>query len=810
MATLDELLTKDGFVRGRDKPKTWPRGGPAWARDKSLSSSRLGCSGSKAPPSRTRSDVNRRKSLFAAPEKTGFKQPVQSNVAGSIVRSVDWYEAQLPKLQDPRDSVNESKEVEGSSGRIHRRASSIEASNVNSKSRMHLESQDGYSSELQMKLIYNSSFNNNLFENEEPNGSEIQNSHEKPSFNGARVGRPVPALDNAGLKEIASMINSCVNQIIKDESFRSSLREACVSSLKSIWVQFRQSKDNGVISVLVEAIKAVERIITEGPNQFDLKKAFLNLNFITGLKSRRSDDDHTCGIPRSYLAACGHLYLSILYKIQKKDNVSAEYLLQVFCDSPYHARTTLLPELWDRLFLPHISHLNAWHEKEASSMSVTSGSMMKLEFLQKVYNDVVDLVTSQFATYYKGWLMGDGNGSALPYICIPFASVPDITEDANEVVSLENFVSSNSIPSKTMISKRLYSVLSQASRNKTTDDMGSMVEEEKDEVGDETEEDQADVWRRKYADAYMKKNDENGSQSSNAGTYAVEHFQEYYEACSQNSAASFEITPENDKIKGNYCCSSTSSILEAEEIKYGSKMVTKRHIHVRKCDPQENENELKLKKLAKAASQLRVADHSDDANTHIPKQTIDSPVCYSERDEMAEVIRTKLVVDETDVTNGLFDSCSLKERPPSEILLGHLENNYQDSLFSRIPGEFICPLTGQLFMEPVTLESGHTFELVAIKDRFNQGNRTCPVTGQTLNCSLIPDTNMVLKHVIHGWVANCFRSSISLASKSTFSPLKQVRNYKFVLSVLIIEQILTGFSLKEGKEIIEHLISLGG
>lgn len=64
------------------------------------------------------------------------------------------------------------------------------------------------------------------------------------------------------------------------------------------------------------------------------------------------------------------------------------------------------------------------------------------------------------------------------------------------------------------------------------------------------------------------------------------------------------------------------------------------------------------------------------------------------------------------------------------------------------PHDFICPLTGQLFEDPVTLETGQTFEREAIGEWFDQGNRTCSVTGKTLACSTVPLANSILKYVI--------------------------------------------------------------
>ncbi|GLT82338.1 hypothetical protein SLE2022_007250 [Rubroshorea leprosula] len=87
------------------------------------------------------------------------------------------------------------------------------------------------------------------------------------------------------------------------------------------------------------------------------------------------------------------------------------------------------------------------------------------------------------------------------------------------------------------------------------------------------------------------------------------------------------------------------------------------------------------------------------------------------------------------------------------------------SYFSSIPVDFICPLTGKLFEDPVTLETGQNFEKTAIKEWFDGGNRTCPVTGKTLEYLSVPHTNFVLKRVIDSWKAENHRHLLNFSYK---------------------------------------------
>ncbi|KAH7511943.1 hypothetical protein FEM48_Zijuj12G0037400 [Ziziphus jujuba var. spinosa] len=67
------------------------------------------------------------------------------------------------------------------------------------------------------------------------------------------------------------------------------------------------------------------------------------------------------------------------------------------------------------------------------------------------------------------------------------------------------------------------------------------------------------------------------------------------------------------------------------------------------------------------------------------------------------------------------------------------------------PKDFVCPITSNLFHDPVTLETGQTYERVAIQEWLDRGNSTCPITRQKLQNTQLPKTNYVLKRLIASW-----------------------------------------------------------
>lgn len=70
---------------------------------------------------------------------------------------------------------------------------------------------------------------------------------------------------------------------------------------------------------------------------------------------------------------------------------------------------------------------------------------------------------------------------------------------------------------------------------------------------------------------------------------------------------------------------------------------------------------------------------------------------------------------------------------------------------SRPPKDFVCPITGQIFGDPVTLETGQTYERKAIQEWMKRGNTNCPITRQPLSANGLTSTNYVLKRLITSW-----------------------------------------------------------
>ncbi|KAL8107567.1 hypothetical protein AgCh_024110 [Apium graveolens] len=305
-------------------------------------------------------------------------------------------------------------------------------------------------------------------------GSSIFSSKRGESESGKSLTRSVndgvrrktdePALDEVAIRAVISILSGYVGQYLRDEEFRRTLRQRCYSC----FVRKRKDSDNGKIFANIElGIESIERLVESSGTKKELRMKLLRnsislLTVVASLNSKSSRNGSTSGTPNSHLSACAQLYLSVVYKLEKNDRISARHLLQVFCDSPFLAREHLLPELWEHFFLPHLLHLKVWYGEEFDLISDSDyrDKEKNIKNLSKLYNDQMDMGTVQFAVYYKDWLKTGAQAPSIP--SVPLPSRPSFGRSRR--------TSSDSLTSRSSINKSLYrAVFGPTLEHKSTD-----------------------------------------------------------------------------------------------------------------------------------------------------------------------------------------------------------------------------------------------------------------------------------------------------------------------------------------------------
>ncbi|KAI4340556.1 hypothetical protein MLD38_025380 [Melastoma candidum] len=474
----------------------------------------------------------------------------------------------------------------------------------------------------------------------------------------------IPALDEVAIQATISILTSYCKRFLNDEGFRISIHDNCFSSLDFIDPEKCSDSESKVIFNLLEAIKTVEEATNERASSNELKRALLQLSVITGLNSSGLVDGFNCGVPNYKLSACAHLYISVVYKLQKKNRVSAKHLLQVFCDSPFQARTALLPELWENLFYPHLSHLEIWYNQEADSLVSSPNKERKRKVLDKVFNEILDSATYQFAVYYKNWLMEGFEAPSIPSINVPSLSFRGVMlED-----SPSNPTEPSNAPTPLLIHTTVGNNLSEAS-------LGLSSNPSLEDISDDLAEN-----------------------------------------CLSGMRDPWSTGPEIKRISAS----------SSETIKH--------------VDERSVENAMKDEASVIGDPPLRV-----DMEKKGPQKVGFSTRIASDKQSGGHNVLWQATMDDYSIqvppTHLTESSYSFKETSQVPMI------SAERALF-KIEQAFICPLTGQLYQDPVTLVTGQTYERAAIVEWFDQGNETCPVTGTALEYMDVPPSNVVMKRTV--------------------------------------------------------------
>ncbi|CAN0862328.1 Putative E3 ubiquitin-protein ligase LIN-2 [Linum grandiflorum] len=234
-----------------------------------------------------------------------------------------------------------------------------------------------------------------------------------------------PEMDQIAVRAIVSILSGYVGRYGTDATFRRSIREKCNSCMLRKSNFYDDDDDEERILTNFElAVQNIDDALVQNRASSETKlKSLRNsiqlLTIVSSLNSKNSRmSGFTDGIPNRHLSSCAQLYLSIVYKLEKNDRISAIHLLQTFCDAPLLARTHLLPDLWEHFFLPHLLHLKVWYHEELETLSQSSEKGLKS--LCKVYNEQMDIGTVQFALYYKNWLKIGVKAPSVPDVPLPW------------------------------------------------------------------------------------------------------------------------------------------------------------------------------------------------------------------------------------------------------------------------------------------------------------------------------------------------------------------------------------------------------
>ncbi|XP_057797907.1 putative E3 ubiquitin-protein ligase LIN-1 [Salvia miltiorrhiza] len=773
--SLEDLLAEEGFKRRKDKMKARAsfalerRSGPLYMeQERHVSGSLLAVRRTE----RTRSDIPRSdfKAEFSTSGSFSVRKPRDNLSRDRGIVMNDGRRSHGDLLDAKRFSTStEITEVIRSDGIVEEGTDRSYKDIYSNKVYGHIKHEGNDSAPLNGIVMENKKDKNNSFKHtyphadhrsyrdtnprsvRRPQSSERRSSNKVVEISGNKFDesrsirqnkldevQAAPALDEAAVKAIISIFSGHAKRFLDDEDFRTSLHHSTFASLNLIGVDESLSTESKVVENLQEAIETIEKAAEEeSANLKELKRASLQLSVIAGLNSSDIKDGFTSGVPNLRLSACAHLYLSVIYMLQRKDKVAAKHLVQVFCDSPFQARTLLLPDLWDHVFLPHLLHLKEWYDKETYAVP-DSPVLMNPKLRDKAYSESLDSGTYQFAMYYKDWMIDGAGEPAVPVIRVPSFSVQLMLRGG--LLGHTSSPASHVSP-QPMVSKELYNEVFKHSDKPRVE-------------SDFNEEENFD-----------------STAARNSNSPAPEDKQLIL--CTNDSViqANKEAeSPTNNIPEVAWIMHSEDS--SGEENRQGNLHVSYK---IQALPPAKDNNlviEMEQTEDSDHHSTPRFLPHPEDASDHVVSENKLEP--------------------------------SIRE----------LQENYEyftgKPVRCSIPKDFVCPLTGLLFKNPVTLETGETFEHEAIADWFStKGCFTCPVTGKTLQYEAVPPTNLILKRIIDKWKTDHIEPLLALLSQVT-SGSDGVIEVDYNTVICILGELLQVMSKEERIIHTRRVISLGG
>ncbi|KAJ6681024.1 RING-TYPE E3 UBIQUITIN TRANSFERASE [Salix koriyanagi] len=500
--------------------------------------------------------------------------------------------------------------------------------------------------------------------------------------------------------------------------------------------EFRYS-DQAVLANLDWGIEALEEAIDTSNMETKLARLYYAEKMLQ-VCALLNSEQRTAGVPNFYLSAWARLNLSYLWKLRNSAENSVLHALEMFIVDPFFSRIDFAPELWKDLFLPQMSSIVGWYSEarhrlmmevipDSSDLSFTADSdqffnesliysmrpdqMEKLQNLEELYRESLDENTRLFAKYYKDCMNSDSTTSKKMIPMLPIAD-PPVTPLHEVSRSIPDYVKFGPIlPRSAGFSPVLSSKhgVRAESRLSVISNLSPNLEE-------------SAICDPQEAMPEDRKNDSDCEQSD---TY-------------------IDSEEKNQKLV------TLGSIESTESKEIG--------LSKRPAKAKEPESILPEHSLPELHQRLVLLTHA----TSLP----DSPrlrkdYSSSSPDSDGEVIgllrsvrknrsRTRRMSYDN-VDNQILERSSLIESDEGSQSYISLPTSEMLTPRSRPPKDFVCPITGQLFNDPVTLETGQTYESKAIQEWVKRGNTTCPITRQALSSNSLPKTNYVLKRLITSW-----------------------------------------------------------
>ncbi|KAK9946928.1 hypothetical protein M0R45_012367 [Rubus argutus] len=553
-------------------------------------------------------------------------------------------------------------------------------------------------------------------------------------------------------KDIVRVLITTVDGFIRDQLInkeqRSQHREQCAERLaaedgscgKETEVRY---SDQAVLANLDWGIEALEEAIDT--SNMETKLARLDhAEKMLQVCAMLNSDQKTAGVPNFYLSAWAHLNLAYLWKLRNNIQNSVLHVIEMFAVDPFFSRIDFAPELWKLLFLPHMSSIIGWYSEqrhrlvmevipdshdlsftadldqffnESLIFSMRPDQVEKLQKLEQLYGDSLDENTRLYAKYFKDCITSDSTSTRKVIPMLPIAE-PPMTPLHEVSRSIPDFVKFGPILPKSAgfspILKSKDGTIRDVNRMNLTSASSQNLEPTRWDP-------QEDIPEENEDDSDYEPNDANMTSDHEKETVGKVQSSVLRSRVHSPTIFSPLISPKTSPKVFSPKPDTAASALRLLSVKITDSAVA----------------------TSLPASPGMSNDYSissADSDVQVTETTTGCRKVYSRTSSMNnESVKMSKNSPHNEHYEGGQSCVSL---PSSERM----------TTKSRPPKDFVCPITGQIFSDPVTLETGQTYERKAIQEWLKRGNTTCPITRQPISTTAqLPKTNYVLKRLITSW-----------------------------------------------------------
>ncbi|XAR61650.1 Ubiquitin--protein ligase [Bertholletia excelsa] len=515
--------------------------------------------------------------------------------------------------------------------------------------------------------------------------------------------------------------------------------------------------DQAVLANLDWGIDALEEAI----NTSNMETKLARLNYAEKMLqvcAMLDSSQKTAGVPNFYLSAWAHLNLSYLWTLQNNGHNAVLHILEMFEIDPFFSRIDFAPELWKTLFLPHMSSVVGWYSEErhrlvmdvipdASDLSITvdfdqyfneslifstrPDQVEKMQNLEQVYGQSLDQNTRLYANYYKDCINFDSTTSKkvspmLPIVEPPMTPLHEMSRSIPDYIKFGPILPKSAGFSPILKSRENAKAASRLSVTSTSSQNQESAEWDPQQEGFPEGNDDDSV---KVDDVY--ENCKNNSRK----LLSLRSFKN-----NMGEETKLHVPPKNLNGKA---CPTTFSPVDSPKTESPRISSSKTEMDCKKGSAPL----FRLDSINSSSMLMSPHLHNDFSIGSIDS---DGEVMEMGKSSRKNDSRMSKMYN-TDVTGQVTENSYLNESDEGSQSCISIPLSEKSASQSKPPKDFVCPITGQIFCDPVTLETGQTYERKAIQEWMKRGNTTCPITRQPLSATTLPKTNYVLKRLISSW-----------------------------------------------------------